>query len=60
VTGGLDEVQAGVNSVIEYLLTVDLIFMFQIRIKSSFYVFKDRFPAKSSYKRPSDESIEGE
>jgi hypothetical protein len=45
VTSRLDEVEASVDAVINYLLPVHTIFLLQVGIKTRLDVFHDRLPA---------------
>lgn len=42
---GLDEVEAGVNAVVDELGSVDSVFLFQICVESSLDVVNNRLPA---------------
>ena len=53
MTGGLNEVQTGMNTVIKYLLTVDLVLVFQIRVESCFNVLNNRLPAVENHENRS-------
>jgi hypothetical protein len=44
MSGGLDKVDTGMDSVVDYLGTVDTIFLFEVGIKPSFDVLQDRLP----------------
>jgi hypothetical protein len=45
VTSRLDEVQAGMDAIIQDLLPVDAVFLFQVRVETGFNVLDNRFPA---------------
>ena len=44
MAGGLDEVQARVNTVVHNFLTVDATFLFEVSVKSRLNVFDDGLP----------------
>lgn len=44
MTGGLDKVNARVNTVIHELVPVQPVLLFKIRIETGFNVVHDRFP----------------
>lgn len=44
MTSGLDEVEAGMYPVVDDLLTVNTIFLFQVRIKTGLDIFDNRSP----------------
>ena len=48
MTGRLDEVQAGVNTVVDDLLTVDAVFLFEVGVKPGLDVLDDGFPASDA------------
>lgn len=45
VTGGLDKVDTGVNTVIDEFEPVDSVFLLEIRVESGINVVNDWFPA---------------
>ena len=45
MTGGLDEIETGMDAVVYGLLPVDATLLFEISIKAGLYVFDDGFPA---------------
>ena len=55
VTGRLDEVQTGVNTVVNDFLPVDAVLLLEVRVKPGLNVLDNRFPAvDASDKRSSD------
>jgi hypothetical protein len=44
MTSGLDEVDTGMDSVVDYFGTVDTVFLFEVAIKSSLDILQDRPP----------------
>lgn len=45
MTGGLDEVDAGVHTVVNNLLTVNPVFLLEVRVETRFNVIENRLPA---------------
>lgn len=45
MTGGLNEVQARVNTIVHNFLAIDTAFLFEVSIESRFDVLDDGFPA---------------
>lgn len=45
VTGGFDEVETGVNSVVDNLGAIDAVLLFEVGVVTSFDVVEDRFPS---------------
>lgn len=45
VAGWLDEVQAGVDAVVDHLLSVDPVLLLEVGIEAGFNVLHDRLPA---------------
>ena len=46
MAGWLNEVQTRVNAIIDNLLSVDAVFLFQIRVKSRGNILNDGIPAR--------------
>jgi len=44
MTGGLNEVETGMDTVIDHFLTINTIFLFKIRVEASFNVFDNGLP----------------
>ena len=49
VTGRLDEVQTGVNTVVNDFLPVDAVLLFEVRVEAGLDVLHDRLPAERVY-----------
>ena len=47
MTGGLNEIQAGMYAIVNNFLAVDTVFLLKVRIKSRLNVFDDRPPTGS-------------
>lgn len=57
MTSRLDEVQACMDAIVHDFLSVDAVFLFQIRVETGFNVLDNRFPARMEYVRVRREMI---
>lgn len=48
MTGGLDEVQASVDAVVDHLLAVDAVLLLEVGVEAGLDVVENRFPAESA------------